>query len=117
MQAVGGGLAGGAASQVKLQGIDTDLMITGVIVQVVTLIAFLSLVVHYAVKTRQHWDGVSAEAKALAGQTRFRLFMCGILVDFMCIFTRCLYRIAEMAGGWANPVMRDEAGFIGAEGL
>lgn len=26
-------------------------------------------------------------------------------------------RIAEMAGGWANPIMQDEASFIALEGV
>lgn len=47
----------------------------------------------------------------------FQRFLIAVAVAFVTIFARCVYRIAEMVGGWANPVMRDEAGFVAMEGL
>jgi hypothetical protein len=117
LQAIGGGFAGGAAQNVALRNIGTNLMIAGVIFQVITLIAFAGLVLNYFFRTRSKWNSVAQEAKTLISQTKFRLFLAALATAFLAIFTRCIYRIAEMVGGWANPIMRDEAGFIALEGL
>ncbi|KAJ8064732.1 hypothetical protein OCU04_007050 [Sclerotinia nivalis] len=53
----------------------------------------------------------------MAVRRPFKLFCVGVTVAFITIFARCVYRIAEMVGGWANPIMRDEAGFIVMEGF
>lgn len=34
------------------------------------------------------------------------------VVAFNTIFTRCAYRIPELAEGWANPIMRNENKFL-----
>lgn len=117
LQAIGGGFAGGAGNNVSLRNTGTDLMIAGIIFQVVTLAGFAVLVLQYALATRSKWVNVSDNAKALIRQTKFKFFLGALTLAFVTIFTRCIYRIAEMVGGWANPIMRDEAGFIGLEGL
>jgi hypothetical protein len=117
LQAVGGGLAGGAGSNAELRNKGTDLMIAGIVWQVATLIAFAGLVLDYVIRTWKHWNQVDENAKNLLGQKRFRGFVFGVAVAFLAVFLRCIYRIAEMVGGWANPIMRDEAGFMVMEAL
>lgn len=92
-------------------------MMAGIIFQVVTLVAFGGLALDYAFRTWRAWGVVSADAKVLMRQKRFKGFLAGLSLAFVTVFTRCLYRIAEMADGWANPIMRDKAGFIALEGL
>ena len=43
--------------------------------------------------------------------------LAAVAVAFVTVFLRCVYRIAEMVGGWANPIMRDEIGFDIMEGM
>lgn len=117
LQAVGGGFAGGAGNNMHLRNIGTDLMIAGIVWQVATLIVFAGLVADYTLRTRQAWNQVPESAKILAQKLSFRYFVGGVTVAFITIFCRCVYRIAEMVGGWANPIMRDEKGFIVMEGL
>jgi hypothetical protein len=117
LQAVGGGLAGGAGLNAVLRNKGTDLMIAGIAWQVATLIAFAGLVLDYVIRTRNHWDQVDEDAKSLLKQNRFKEFIFGVTVAFLAIFLRCIYRIAEMVGGWANPIMRDEVGFMVMEAL
>lgn len=117
LQGVGGGFAGGAGQNQHLRNIGTDLMMSGIIFQVVTLVAFGGLVIDYAIRTWSAWSMVSADAKVLMRQKRFKGFLVGLSLAFVTVFTRCLYRIAEMVGGWANPIMRDEASFVALEGL
>lgn len=117
LQAVGGGFAGGAGNNVKLRNIGTNLMISGIVWQVATLLVFVGLVVDYALSTRRAWSDVNPEAKVLLQQTKFRGFLVALTVAFVTVFLRCVYRIAEMVGGWANPIMRDEIGFDIMEGM
>jgi hypothetical protein len=117
LQAVGGGFAGGAGNNVSLRNKGTNLMISGIVWQVATLLAFAGLVIDYFLRTRRAWNDVTPEAKVLFEQRKFRGFLAAVAVAFLAVFLRCVYRIAEMVGGWANPIMRDEIGFDIMEGL
>lgn len=117
LQAVGGGFAGGAGDDQHLRDIGTDLMIVGIIFQVVTLVAFAALVALYAFRTWRAWGVVSYEAKGLYSQRKFKAFLAAMTLASVASLTRCVYRIAEMMGGWANPIMRDQPSFIALEGL
>jgi hypothetical protein len=117
LQAVGGGLAGSAGSNAGLRNKGTDLTIAGIVWQVATLIAFAGLVLDYFIRTRKDWDKVDEDAKNLLRKKKFRGFVFGAAVAFLAVFLRCIYRIAEMMGGWANQIMRDEAGFMVMEAL
>jgi RTA1 like protein len=117
LQAVGGGFAAGAGNNAKTRNTGTDLMISGIVWQVATLLAFAALVIDYVLRTRRAWSDVSPEAKTLLRQSKFRGFLAAVTVAFVTVFLRCVYRIAEMVGGWANPIMRDEIGFSIMEGM
>lgn len=110
-------MAGGAGDDADLRDLGTNLMIAGIVWQVATLIAFASLVIDYVVRTRFAWGAVDHEAKALLAQKKFKFFIAAVTVAFVTVFLRCVYRIVEMVGGWANPIMRDEASFIVFEGV
>ena len=112
LQVIGGGLAGSAGSNAGLRNKGTDLMIAGIVWQVATLIAFSGLVLDYFIRMRKGWDKVDEDARNLLRQKRFRGFVFGVAVAFLAVFLRCIHRIAEMVGGWANPIMRDEVGFM-----
>lgn len=117
LQAIGGGVAASAGENKKTLDVGSNLMISGIVWQVFTLIVFAALVVDYVIRTRKSWDRVPEDARITAVQAPFKLFCIGITVAFVTIFARCVYRIAEMVKGWANPIMRDEVGFIVMEGL
>ncbi|CZT46386.1 related to phospholipid-translocating ATPase [Rhynchosporium secalis] len=117
LQGIGGGFAGGAGDDEKLRDLGTNLMISGIVQQVATLIAFAYLVTDYAVRTRFAWEAVDPEAKALLAQRKFKGFLAAVMIAYWTVFFRCVYRIAEMVGGWANPIMRDEISFIIMEGV
>ena len=92
-------------------------MISGIVFQVFTLMVFAGLVIDYVVRTRRSWDQVPESAKELGATKRFRRFAWALLVSFLGVFLRSVYRIAEMAEGWAEPIMRDEPSFIIMEGV
>lgn len=117
LQAIGGGIAAGAEENDSQLDLGSNLMIAGIVWQVFTLIVFAALVLDYVVRARRSWDRVPENARSMAARRPFKLFCIGVTVAFAAIFARCVYRIAEMVGGWANHIMRDEAGFIVMEGL
>jgi len=118
LQAVGGGLAGSAGEDASKRDAGTDLMITGIVFQLATLMAFVFLVALYIVRTRRSWhETVPPLAKALVHQRRFQLFCSMLAIATLAVFTRCSYRIPELTGGWGSPLMRDEPTFIALEGL
>lgn len=117
MQAAGGGIAASAGDDASFRNIGTDLMIAGIVFQVITLLVFATLTALYAVRTWRAWHLVSLGAKELYAQPKFKAFLAAMTLAFATSFTRCVYRIAEMVGGWANPIMRDEPSFIALEGL
>ncbi|EGP86973.1 unnamed protein product [Zymoseptoria tritici ST99CH_1A5] len=116
LQSVGGGMAGGAGFNRQRRQTGTDMMIAGVVLQVVVLLVFAALVWLYAVRTRKNWANVAQPAKALLQERKFRSFLIAVAVAYSAIFLRCLYRIPELVGGWANPIMQHESSFAVLEG-
>jgi hypothetical protein len=110
-------MAGGSDDDEDLRDLGTNLMIAGIVWQVATLIVFAGLVIDYVVRTRRDWENVPESAKALGATKTFKRFAWALLVAFAGVFFRSVYRIAEMAEGWAYPIMRDEPSFVVMEGL
>lgn len=117
LQGAGGGIAATADSGSELQDVGTNLMIAGVIFQVVVLAIFGLCCSEYAIRTYHHRDQVTCEAKALLHKTSFRSFVFAIIVAYTGILIRCVYRIPELTGGWRSELMRDETDFIILEGV
>jgi hypothetical protein len=116
LQGAGGGIAA-TADDSNLQDIGTNLMIAGVVIQVVTLAAFGYLLVEYALRTYRRLNELSTESICLLQHARFRYFMGAIIVAYFGILIRCIYRIPELSGGWRSELMRDEPSFIALEGV
>ncbi|KAI9710810.1 MAG: hypothetical protein M1812_007358 [Candelaria pacifica] len=111
LQAVGGGLASSAEDSPSQLNTGNNFAISGIIIQVVTLVIFATLATLYFFRRNQQ----KATHEALESQLqtlRFKLFCGAVVVAFLTIFTRCVYRIAEMQGGWGNPLMQNEREFI-----
>ncbi|QDS69162.1 hypothetical protein FKW77_010533 [Venturia effusa] len=113
-QGAGGGIAASADSD-SLRDIGDALMMTGICLQVATLVVFGLLVVDYVVRRRKDSTPLSAEAASTKSSLNFRLFAAALFIAYLAILIRCVYRIAEMAGGWRNPIMQDESLFIGLD--
>lgn len=117
LQGAGGGIASTADSGSSLQDVGTNMMIAGVVFQVVILLFFGYFLVEYTVRTYRRRDQLSQSALALFHKTSFRLFMGAIIVAFFTIFVRCIYRVPELALGWRSELMRNEPEFIALEGV
>lgn len=117
LQGAGGGIAATANPGSNLQDVGTNLMIAGVVFQVVILSVFGMLLAEYTIRTYRRRNQLSQEAMALFHRRSFQCFMFAIIVAFLGIFIRCVYRIPELTGGWRSELMRNETDFIILEGV
>lgn len=100
------------AEEKELLDAGVDVMIAGLVSQVVTLSGFVYLCVEFFVRCKKNTGQLKPGAAKLAKTGRFQLFLAALSVSFFCIYVRCVYRIAELSGGWGNKIMRNEAEFI-----
>jgi hypothetical protein len=112
LQGAGGGLAATSNDNPSQQLLGNNLMMAGIAFQVVTLVVFAVMAALYYFRLSRSATHLSAAAESVKNSTGFKLFIGGFLVAFVTILIRCAYRIAEMAGGWRNPIMQNEMEFI-----
>lgn len=117
LQGAGGGLAATSNDHPSQQLLGNNLMMAGISFQVVTLVAFAIMAALYYIRLSRSTTHLSASAESVKNSTGFKFFMGGFLLAFVTIFIRCVYRIAEMAGGWRNPIMQNETEFIALDSL
>lgn len=112
LQGAGGGIAATADNGSSLQNTGNNLMMAGIVWQVFTLLIFGGMVADYAFRVYTHRSTLEPSAVKLMNATRFKLFTSGLVLAYLTIFIRCVFRIGEMAKGWGNPIMQDETDFI-----
>ncbi|EXU96797.1 RTA1 like domain protein [Metarhizium robertsii] len=115
VQAIGGGIAAAAGhSNPKLLEGGNRAIIAGVVLQVLVLAVFGALATDYFARAARHMRSADATAPELAlwHDAKFRAFALGVTGAYVAVLIRCIYRIAEMAGGWGNRIMQDEPSFL-----
>lgn len=117
LQGAGGGLAATANPGSSLQDVGNDLMMAGIAWQVFTLLVFGGMVADYAVRVYAHRSELDSSAIKLMNTSSFKLFISGLTLAYITIFTRCVFRIGEMANGWGNSIMQDQTDFIALDGV
>lgn len=115
LQGTGGGIAATADDDESMRDAGDNIMITGIVLQVVTLAVFGAMITDYVVRRHQAGTPLSVKASQTWHSPKFRIFAGALLLVYTCIIIRCIYRIAEMAGGWRNSIMQDESLFIGLD--
>ena len=90
----------------------------GIVLQVVTLAIFgiMAVDVFFRIRKSQPED-VNPSTIAFRHSSRFKRILVAIALSYFAILIRCIYRIAEMAGGWSNPIMQNQIGFIVLDGV
>ncbi|KAH6874431.1 RTA1 like protein-domain-containing protein [Thelonectria olida] len=118
LQATGGALAVLAGENKDQLELGNNVMMGGIAFQVFTLTTFAMLAVLFLVRRVRARPSNPLPTSALETwhSIKFRWFLSGLVTAFTTIYIRCVYRIAEMRGGWGNPLMRDQIAFIILEG-
>ena len=117
LQAIGGGLAATANNNQTQLDAGSNLMLSGIVIQVFTLLAFGILAGDYFRRVLASKSQLSPEASTLLGTSRFKFFLGGIVIAYTCIMIRCIYRIPELSGGWESAIMQNETDFIVLDGV
>lgn len=115
LQAVGGAMAATAGDDDGKRDIGDRLMISGISWQVLTLLIFGIMINDYSIRRLLSKTPLSPQAKMTINDIKFRIFAISLVLTYFSVFTRCVYRIAEMSGGWRNPIMQNQDLFIGAD--
>ena len=105
-------VSGGATSSTSTgqgsAGINTSL--AGLVLQVFTLLVFVVLVVDYSNRYHgRHEFNLPARARFTHA---FGVFLTFLGIAVVLIFTRCVYRIAELSQGYSGSVFYNEGLFI-----
>ena len=118
LQGAGGGVASAASpDQKSLLDTGNGVMVAGMIFQVVTLLLFGVLSVVYAFRVWKYQHELDFEANTLRQSLKFKAFLVALVLAYLVILIRCTYRVAEMSGGWGNPVMKEETLFLALDSL
>jgi hypothetical protein len=115
VQAIGGAIAASAdRTDFALLRSGNNAIIAGVALQVVVLLAFGIMGADYWFRVRRHMATGNPDPASLAlwRAPKFRKFGYAVAGAYASVLIRCIYRIAEMAGGWGNHIMQDEASFM-----
>ena len=130
VQAAGGALAASAGyTNTTLLDAGNNAIIAGIVLQVVVLAVFGLASLDFYLRVSAWLAGKTTNAAiaaiapptpavlALWNSKTFRTYGIAVTVAYLCILIRCIYRVAEMAGGWGNYIMQDQPSFIVLEGL
>jgi len=97
-------------------------MIAGLTVQVFTLLIFILLAADFAWRTFRRTRTLGAEGALdpthgrLRSSWAFKGFLWALSFATLCIFTRSVYRVAELSEGWNGRLIKTQSYFIGLEG-
>ncbi|KAJ3004324.1 hypothetical protein HKX48_001317 [Thoreauomyces humboldtii] len=118
VQSLGGAFASSNDSDTSQLGI--TIMKAGLILQVVSIVAFLVLWADFAWRAHgAYYGGTSAADERFAtirSSTPFRGFRWALVVSTVLILVRCVYRVAELAGGFDGALANNEPLFMILEG-
>lgn len=109
LQAIGGAMS--STSNGKSSA-GVNIALAGLSIQVITLTAFLVLVLDYFVRSRSVWSGAQLPS-------RFKVFCSFLMLATVLILVRCAYRIYELSKGYvqSSQALRDQGVFIGLESV
>jgi hypothetical protein len=99
-----------------------NIMIAGLSFQVFTMLLFILLSFEYGWRVfrrlqAQGEAGLDPTHAKLRNSTPFKSFLAALILATLCIFTRCVYRVAELSEGWTGALMKNQSMFIGLEGV
>jgi hypothetical protein len=111
LQGAGGAISAIAKEKTFLdQGV--DIMIAGLVSQVFTLTIFAGLCVDFARQVFRNRGLLPPARHALMSTWKFKFVTGAMVFAFLCIQTRCAYRVAELSQGWGSELMRKEDDFV-----
>ncbi|KAF1941376.1 sphingoid long-chain base transporter RSB1 [Clathrospora elynae] len=122
LQATGGALASIATTNHEDPKIGSNIMIAGLAFQVVTLLLFILLALDFAFRTYSRRGSPLSQTVDDHGHAKlrnpwpFKAFIVALSLSTLLIFTRCVFRVAELSQGWGGHLANTQKYFVGLEG-
>jgi hypothetical protein len=119
VQGTGAGMASVAFNHGYYSHPGNDLLLGGLIFQVISLIVFMGLCADFAIQVwrRSKREGLDTSSSNLAKSRKFRSFVFALILSTLCILIRSIYRVVEKRGGWTGKLMKDQKLFVILEGF
>lgn len=118
LQALGGGIADTSDPGTQLRKIGIDIMIAGLILQVISLVVYLAVCADLALRCLRHRSQLDTSPDKVAVRHRviFKLFLASLLLSTLAILARSIFRAAELWGGFSGDLWNDETDFLVLDG-
>ncbi|XP_014556569.1 hypothetical protein COCVIDRAFT_99445 [Bipolaris victoriae FI3] len=121
LQAVGGGMASVAIHHSESTKKGDNVMIAGLAFQVATMFVFILIATDFAWRTfrnrKQLPQTTQREGEGRPQiSTPFKAFVIALTLSTLCIFIRCVFRVAELSQGWRGKLATTQKYFVGLEG-
>ncbi|KAH7408998.1 RTA1 like protein-domain-containing protein [Cadophora sp. MPI-SDFR-AT-0126] len=107
LQAAGGAIASIATTQNDVDT-GTDIMIAGLIFQVVSLVAFVLLCCDFALRLHKNRNAWSTQNASVFESWIFKAFLCALAVSTLCIIIRSTFRAIELFDGFTGKLANDQ---------
>ena len=131
LQGAGGGLAASADAGSSGLQTGTNIMIGGLVIQVVAMVFFFCVGVLFVLRVRKQKaiyasdrtslldgeDGFDPRYQDIRNRKMFIPLVYAIFVCFIFVFIRSVFRTVELAQGWCNELMHTEIYFLILETL
>ena len=117
LQAAGGAIASTGKTQ-QSSDLGKNIMLAGLIFQVIALIAFLIAGTEFGLKVVKNKGRWNAKYQDVVRSLLFKCFLVGLLTATITILVRSIFRCVELFGGFNSDLFRGhEAVFMIFEGL
>jgi len=121
LQAIGGAMAS-TAKDSKGSKLGANVMIAGLVSQIISMVIFFALWGDFAFRVRKAKIGGDIKSvqaplyEELRQGRSFHWFQISLFTAAVLIFIRCVYRVAELWGGFSSHLANDELTFMIFEG-
>jgi uncharacterized ion transporter superfamily protein YfcC len=117
------------STKVKVANAANPIMEAGITFQVITLLIFGTLALELYIRYKRDVSTSSSTTRSIQNRIptsqptlqqydpKFKKAVLAVVVAYFAILIRCIYRIAEMAGGLRNPIMQNQAACIVFDGV
>ncbi|KAL5335616.1 RTA1 like protein-domain-containing protein [Aspergillus crustosus] len=124
LQSVGGALTSSAEDPAG-RDMGVNIMIAGLAFQVATLTLFIALAVEFALRHRRRSRGTSVntnnetrkEYESIRGSRLWKVWIVALILATVTVYTRSIFRVIELNGGYDSELANDEITFMLLEGL
>ena len=115
LQAIGGALADTASTHHAAR-IGIDIMIAGLLLQALSLAAFLIFVVDFSLSVRKGTLDPTPAKQAMRNSALFKVFTASLLLATLAILVRSIFRVAELWEGFSGDLWNNETDFLILDG-